>query len=152
MKKQIIQKEHVVGRKIPKTSENAISYLNKRPSWRFSRVDQEYEKWSVFTDGKIRDDILEKLKAYEGLTWSEIQNASGGKSKGHGNNNHFEYIGDLSKEAQQRCIALNLYEDQLFSLRLTGKSRLYGLVDDGVFTIIWYDNAHEIYPSNKKHT
>lgn len=150
-KKNVVQKENVSGKKIPKSTEDALSYLNKRPSWRFSRCDMEHEKWSVFQDGVLRDDIIEKLKSYEGMTWGEIQQASGGKAEGNGNNSHFENVSDFIKEAQKRIDELKLYEDQLFSLRLKGKPRLYGIIDNGVFDVIWYDKEHEIYKSKKKH-
>ena len=35
------------------------------------------------------DNIISKLKHYEDSTWSEVESASGGKSEGNGNNNHF---------------------------------------------------------------
>ena len=84
------------------------------------------------------------------MTWSEIQSASGGKRAGNGTNNHFEYIAEMSKEAQKRAKELHLDVDQLFSLRLTGKERLYGILNNGVFYVLWYDAQHEIYPSVKK--
>ena len=35
----------------------------------------------------------------------------------------------------------------VFSLRLKGKLRLIGLIDEntGVFKVIWYDAKHEVY-------
>ncbi|WP_316160664.1 hypothetical protein [Clostridium sp.] len=32
------------------------------------------------------------------------------------------------------------------------KLRLYGIINDGTFNIIWYDKKHKIYLSKKKHT
>ena len=151
-KKRVVQKEDASGKKIPKSTENALSYLNKKPSWRFSRCDMGHDKWSVFQNGMLRDDIFEKLKSYEGMTWAEIQSASGGKAEGNGNNNHFEDVSSFSKEARDRCEKIKLYEDQLFSLRLGGRPRLYGVIDDGAFEIIWYDKEHEIYESHKRNT
>lgn len=87
---------------------------------------------------------MDKLSSYEGMTWAEIQSASGGKTKG--TNNHFAYISKLDKEAQKRAMELHLDVDELFSLRLTGTLRLYGILENGIFSIIWYDQNHEIYP------
>lgn len=36
---------------------------------------------------------------------------------------------------------------QLFSLRLTARERLYGILNNGVFYVLWYDPCHEIYES-----
>lgn len=107
----------------------------------------EHERWSIKNADAFFDDILQKLIAYEGMTWAEIQAASGGKKSGNGTNNHFENISEMSKEAQQRATELRLDVDQLFSLRLTAKSRLYGILTDGIFRILWYDRNHEVYPS-----
>ncbi len=123
--------------------------MKKHPVWAFGRCDFESSKWAL--DKKsFWDNVLEKLISYEGMTWSEIQEASGGKSKGHGTNNHFELIAEMSKEAQKRAYELRLDVDQLFSLRLAGKERLYGILKNGIFNILWYDSNHEIYPVGKK--
>lgn len=61
------------------------------------------EKWSIKNNDSFFDNILFKLISYEGMTWGEIQSASGGKSAGNGTNNHFEYIVEMSKEAQKRA-------------------------------------------------
>ena len=42
---------------------------------------------------------------------------------------------------------LYLDVDQLFSLRLTARERLYGILNNGVFYVLWYDPCHEIYES-----
>ena len=71
--------------------------------------------------------------------------SSGGRS--HGTNNHYEDVADLCKEARDRIIELKLIDiDRVFSLRLSGTERLFGILEDGIFSIIWYDPNHEIYP------
>ena len=91
------------------------------------------------------------MKDYEGMTWGEIMKATGGRRTG--NNNHFENVDEFIKEAQERWIELKLEEySEAFSLRLTGTHRLYGILEDGTFRVIWYDEDHEIYKSTKRHT
>lgn len=147
-KKVVKQKETVYNVKKPISIEDPEAYLKKRPVWAFKQCDLDYEKWSIKNNDLFFENILSKLISYEGMTWSEIQSASGGKSAG--TNNHFEYIADMSKEAQKRAKELHLDVDQLFSLRLTGKERLYGVLSNGVFSVLWYDSEHEIYPSVRK--
>lgn len=148
-KKIVRQKEQVRGEKKPKKVEDPEGYLKEHPVWAFQHCDQTHERWSIGKNPTIYEDIIKKLISYESQTWAEIQAASGGKGSGKGTNSHFENISDFTKEAQKRASELHLEEDQLFSLRLAGKTRLYGILRDGIFSIIWYDANHEIYPVKK---
>lgn len=137
-----------LGNKKPKSGGNPDLYLNKTPSWCFTRCDKEHAKWR-FCSEQFDEEIMDKLISYGNMKWQEIQSASGGKKAGNGTNSHFIPVGDLSKDAQKRLEELHIQVDELFSLRLTGKRRLFGLVEQGVFKIIWLDNNHEICKSNK---
>lgn len=147
--KRIIQKETASNSKTPKRLENPDGYLSKHPIWAFQRCDTSHPTWSI-KKCNLYPDIIEKLISFEGQTWAEIQQASGGKKSG--TNHHYENVGDLSRDAQKRISELHLEIDQVFSLRLSGKVRLYGILEDGVFSILWYDSEHEICPSHKRHT
>lgn len=127
--------------------ETPCSYMRKSPSWAFHLCDEFHPRWSLNCYPSLYNDVLKKLQSYEGMTWGEIQSSSGGKT--HGTNSHFEKMSELCKEARKRAEELHIYEDYIFSLRLDGKKRLFGLIEDGVFLVIWYDPNHEIYPSEK---
>ena len=127
--------------------ENPDDFLKKTPIWSFKLMDKDHPKWSLKVQKNLYEDIILKLKDYEGLTWAEIMQASGGRS--HGTNNHYEPIDELCKEARDRIVNLGIYTDSVFSLRCGGKKRLYGTFDSGVFFIIWFDSEHEIYPVKK---
>ena len=47
---------------------------------------------------------------------------------------------------------IKLYEDEVFSLRINGKHRLIGILEDGVFYVIWNDKEHDICTSSKRNT
>lgn len=143
-RKRVKSKEFADNKKIPRSLEDPEGYLKKHPVWAFQHCDLEHEKWSLLNCEAFYNNIMNKLISYEGMTWAEIQSASGGKKKG--TNSHFESISELKKEAQKRAIELHLDVDELFSLRLTGTLRLYGILENGVFSVIWYDPNHEIYP------
>lgn len=143
-RKKVKSKEVADYKKTPKSLEDPEGYLKKHPVWAFQHCDLEHERWSLLNCNTFYEDIMDKLSSYERMTWAEIQSASGGKKKG--TNNHFAYISKLDKEAQKRAMELHLDVDELFSLRLTGTLRLYGILENGIFSIIWYDPNHEIYP------
>ncbi len=136
-------------KKKPKSQENPNSYMQKNPVWSFKRADNNYSKWGLKHSEELYRKVITKLISYEGMTWGDIMRASGGRK--HGNNNHYENVADLIKEAQERWLELKLDEyDQVFSLRLDGEDRLYGLLPpDGIFSVIWYDQNHEIYQCKK---
>lgn len=144
--KVIKQKEYTTNTKIPKYMESPDSFYDKFPVWSFKMLDNDCVKWSISNVNDIYGTIIEKLRNYEGMKWSKIIQASGGRT--HGNNNHFESISCLIPEAQKRWKELNLEEyDSVFSLRLSGRQRLYGILTDGTFKIVWFDPIHGIYKS-----
>ena len=148
--KSIKHSVKVEGKKIPKNIEDPNSYLKKKPVWVFNRCDRTHDKWSLKKCRNLYEEILDKLIAFEGMTWAEIMKSSGGRRQG--TNNHFIKISGMVKEAQDRALEISLNEDQLFSLRLDGKKRLYGIIQNGKFCVIWYTMEHDICLSNKKHT
>lgn len=149
-KKVVRQKEYVSDKKIPKNIEDPDRYLQKNPIWAFQRCDLEHERWSIKNCGDFYGEILDKLISFEGLTWAQILSYSGGRR--NGTNNHFEDVSILSSEAQKRLEKLHIYVDQILSLRLTGTLRIYGIMENGVFNVLWYDPLHEICPSTKRHS
>ncbi len=67
--------------------------------------------------------------------------------------NHNISVDDLVKEAQDRLFEIFSEQlDELTSLRLTGKGRVWGQINEGVMELIWWDAEHWICESNKKHT
>lgn len=145
--KSIPNNQRVSGSKKAKEIVDAQEYKKKFPVWRFNKYDKEHQKWCLHNKD-FYSELMSKLIAFESMTWHQIEAASGGRS--NGTNNHFILVSDLVKEAQKRLEELHLYYDELFSLRLSGKERLFGILEDGVYHILWYDANHEICPSKKK--
>lgn len=80
------------------------------------------------------------------MTWNEIFTQS--KTQNHSVN-----INILSKESIDHLKKMKINDiDQLWSLRLTGIQRIWGILDRGVFTLLWWDPNHQVCPSHKKHT
>lgn len=143
-KKVVKQKETASNSKSPKAVEDPQSFYALHPTWSFKRLDNHYGKWGFIHTDDLYNAVIAKLKDYEGMTWAGILSAAGGRS--HGNNNHYENVSDLIPEAQRRWRDLQLEEfDRVFSLRLTGEYRLYGILQGGIFQVVWFDQKHEIY-------
>lgn len=149
-------KKKAVCVKTPKAKEasrreDPNSYLQMRPSWRFSDCDSE--RWS-FDKGNLSgcfwEEIFPFLQGLEKQKWSEI--LVGSKT-----NNHSIALESLNAVARKRLESRQIEAESVISLRLQGKHRLYGLMFDGVFRILWFDKDHGdnqdcVCRSRKKHT
>lgn len=123
---------------------------NKLFVWSLEKCFWEHNGWTQDCESLqfFAEHIISKLKAFETMTWQEISAASGGKRCGNGNNNHFVPANRLPKEEQQIFIKKKYMEnyEKVFSLRLTGKMRLIGVVDNiNIFYVLWFDRDHDFF-------
>jgi len=121
----------------------------KKPAWNVGLIDLECP-WcfKAINETQWWDDIFPKLKNYETMTWQEILDATGGRSRG--NNNHEVPICNLIPQARKRLKESNMDDiSSLFSLRLTGKQRIWGILDGHVLKLLWFDPEHKICPTLK---
>jgi hypothetical protein len=90
--------------------------------------------------------IHARLAAFETMTWREIL------AEAH-TQNHFIGVWQLCGDARRRLEDLG-YGDlkKLVSLRLTGRERIWGIMEEGVLAILWWDPDHTVYPVEKRHT
>jgi hypothetical protein len=80
------------------------------------------------------------------MTWREIL-IDGRKQ------NHFIGVWQICGEAQRRLEEVG-YGDlkKIVSLRLTGKEKIWGVMEEGTLAILWWDPEHTVYPVEKHHT
>lgn len=113
------------------------SMLGKNPSWVFHRSDSS-GAWAISKESlgdKFWSDVFPKLKSWESMTWSQILIAAK-------KNNHSIEVSDLNKAAQDRLEELQIHEDVVYSLRVDGQTRVYGLMYGAVFAVLWCDFNH----------
>lgn len=89
-------------------------------------------------------EIRKKLADFESMTWASIE----------GPQSHFVQVEDLARDAQRRLVEIGQDDiDELFSLRLSGRERIYGIRGPtGVLKLLWWDADHQVYPVEKKYT
>lgn len=143
-------------KKIHTQYSNPTEYDSQRPVWSFKRMRRE-TKWLFPAEELICCDenscltstcVLSKLADFESMTWREIkQQQRGGSGK---SSNHFidDNLDKLHTDARKRLRELQITEN-VFSLSIENKVRIYGILQSRVFEILWYDNEHEIYPVEK---
>ena len=126
---------------IPRTEKTPDETL--RLEFRAGKMDMEGKwGWSNFEIDCIKQ-FLEKFFEIQKLTWQEL-----GKSGSHPIS-----FDKIVPQALKRLQELELDDcEYLYSIRMTGKSRLWGLRDQNIFWILWWDPNHEICPSHKKNT
>jgi hypothetical protein len=101
--------------------------------------------WHIL-DGEGFQHIHRKLSQFESMTWAEI--LIDGKKF-----NHMVSVDDLCSEAKKRLTEIGQADvEQLVSLHLSGKERVWGKLDQGVLTVIWWDPSHEVCTSLLKCT
>jgi len=132
--------------KQPKVAYNPTSYNHLRPSWRISKIEMIGPYGWRNIDAETLIYIHGKLANFESMTWNDILI----KNK---KNNHSVEIDKLSSTAKARLTEIQLEDiDELVSLRLSGKQRVWGILDQGVLILLWWDPNHQVCPSNLKHT
>jgi hypothetical protein len=131
--------------KRPATDGDPNAYLKMHPAWRLKSIDNAWDYgWSKIGQERWCNDVLPKLYDLETMTWAGIQQT--GKS-------HFLPLSAFEKSAQKRLEELGLGDlDEIFSLRLQGKHRIYGWRMENVLHVIWFDFDHALVPAPKKHT
>lgn len=142
MAKQPFHKEIPPGKKYPRGAEKA-EQVPDLISWHIRTVDKEGSwGWEQVTRLTF-DDILTKMSNFETMKWSEILNR----------NNHAIPISDICSEARKRLKTLKQDDvDELISLRLTGKNRVWGIRDQNILKILWWDPNHTVCLSLKRYT
>ena len=139
------RRQEISGGKKPIRPYCPGGFYSRFPVFSFCRYDAK-TPWAESVSGKSTvDGIFENLRGIEGLRWSEICQALGGRTKG--TNSHYIEVFKMSEAARRRAEEIRLDENELFSLRLQGTVRLWGIVEpDGRFFVIWFDPDHLVYP------
>lgn len=116
------------------------------PSWQVSMMEMVDEfGWHRIDESKL-ENIRKKLGHFESMTWSEILVQSSQQ-------NHKVKIADLCKEARDRLEQTGLDDiDELISLRITARERVWGILDQAVLKVLWWDPDHAVCPSPQRHT
>ena len=138
------QKNTVIVSKTPSGANKANDIPNILFKWKTDEADHDGDfGWNKVAMDKLFDDIIPKLQEFESMHWMEVEN----------NRNHFISTDNISKEAKDRLASINREdEDTLFSLHLNGKERIWGIRENNVLKLLWWDPEHKVCPCTLKHT
>jgi hypothetical protein len=115
-----------------------------RFSWRTDNVEFDGPfGWRGIDLQKLFYDVIPKLHNFESQMWGEVE----------GDNSHFVDVDALCAEAKSRLNEINKdHLERLFSLRLTGKQRVWGYREGAILMVLWWDPEHAVGPSYNKNT
>lgn len=117
-----------------------FSHHNLRPSWRVASLELvDPYGWHRLSAEKLLD-IRQKLAHFETMRWSELLVQA--KKR-----NHSIKISEISPEARDRLDLIGIALDEVVSLRLSGKERVFGYLENGVLELLWWDPDHQVCPS-----
>ena len=98
--------------------------------------------WDKFDPLQLQE-VFQKIFESQKLTWQVLRD----------NGSHLVQVDALCSKAQKRLGELGQDDcDELFSFRITGRKRIWGIKDGNILWLLWWDPEHEVCPSNKKHT
>lgn len=109
------------------------------PVWTLGILDMDGRwGWSATSQDHLRR-VRERLSSFETMTWTRIEQGTGSHQVG---------TDRLVKDARDRLTELGQDDiDQLFSLRIQGKIRVWGIRDGAALKVLWFDPHHEVCPS-----
>jgi|GEM_PF-775837 len=117
--------------------------LNNKPVWSFKGFDLKGPGQADKLEDLVLARTIKRLGDFETMNWVAI--ATGGS--------HAVSIGELSTQAQGRLVELKCDDlDDLYSFRLGGKRRIWGIRRADLVELLWWDPDHKVCPSKLKHT
>ena len=128
------------------------SYSESTIAWRIRLLDRVHDEWGWHLpkdsdkEHTIWSRIHNALKSYETMSWATID-------KKH--SCHSWSVTDLPKKAQEGLLRQGLKLEQLeglYQLAVGSKGRIFGIRDRNLFSILWWDSEHTVFPTEKKHT
>lgn len=123
------------------------------PKWSFIKCDMQHERWGIVRNSEYLAGMLARFKDWERGSWGDILTATAGRK--HNTQSHPIPVEHLDREAARRLTELHLDSyDVLYSLTITGKQRVWGIMieETGTFQLLWYDPRHEVCPAPPKST
>jgi len=122
----------------------ADSFLDRKASWRLNRLQLvDPYGWHELDDAGVRY-VQSKLAEFERRTWSEIFV----KDKHW---NHPVPVTGLKCSQAREWMRRNMPDQtQLWTLRLSGAERIWGVFAEGTYLVIFWDPNHIIWDTPKR--
>ena len=125
--------------KKPAGGSRADAVATRLFQWRVDQLDWGGDwSWGKVEASDLLKEVIPKLHSFESMTWAAVEGATG---------SHSVSIERCCTAAQKRSNDKNLECDTLFSLRIKGEMRVWGVRDVAILRLLWWDPHHSVYPS-----
>ena len=133
----------------PRAGADPNSIYQMSVEWTLDWADRD-GSWSTGTGRdwsgeQWNEHVVPKLTEWVKLTWAEIDKFS--SDSGHKMHHNMD-TDAIIEEAQLRLIDIERHEDIIFRFRCGNLKRLWGHRVLNRFHVIWFDQKHEIYPTD----
>jgi len=120
------------------------SVLDRKAAWRINQIQMvDPYGWHELTVDKLSY-IKSKLSELEKKTWAEIF-----VKEKHWN--HPLPVAELKCPLARRWMRNNMQDqDQLWTIRLSGAERIWGVFSDGAYLVLFWDPDHIIWETPKR--
>lgn len=129
------------------TLNSLLSEINRRAN---SNITAEQQRiiLNFLKENPFWSEFYSKIRHFETNLWQIIEREGYGK-KGK-TKHHYISVSDIIPEAQKRLEQLKLDDvEELYSIRLSGEIRIFGIRKFNYFQVLWFDLKHEICPSSR---
>lgn len=139
----------------PRTTEDPKSIMEMPFSFDCESIADREDEWSwkqqrdwvsYFKSERKPCDVTICLNSLAGLKWSEVTSqTTGGKKRRK--KNHSQAYSSICPEARKRWKDIERPEEELFRVRYGGAGRIWGVRTGSLFSVVWWDPHHKIYPT-----
>jgi hypothetical protein len=136
--------QQIAGKKAPVIAEPVPLYNEEKAAWRISRIQliAPYGFRELDVEGISR--VKERLGALERNSWKDIFI----RDKHY---NHQIEVDELKCAIAKKWMEDNLPDQHsLWTIRVTGKERIWGILAEGAYQIVFWDPEHLIWEVPKK--
>lgn len=99
--------------------------------------------WGGSNLQRLLTEIIPRLHNLETMTWQQLRN----------DGSHPIAADQVCKEARERLDEIGKGdEESLYSIRVTGRCRVWGIRRGAILHLLWWDPEHSVYPVFKKNT
>jgi hypothetical protein len=137
--KQPASREIPSGDKTPKIASEPSFYDDRKAAWRISKIQiSSPYGWHELTAPEVAE-IKEKLGTFEKNTWRELFVRDARL-------NHCIPSNELKCPIARKWMTINMPDQPyLWTLRLSGAERVWGILSEGAYQIVFWDPQHLIW-------
>lgn len=142
--KQPIAAQRPSGKKSPVIAEAVSIYNDDKASWRIGRIQlvDPYGWHELDVQGISR--VKARLASLERCTWKDIFIRNAG-------DNHQISVSELKCDIARKWMLESLPDQPyLWTIRVTAKERIWGILSEGAYQIVFWDPEHLIWEVPKR--